>query len=109
MEKTDEEMVSKHSVNHIIGSEQTRLNYTHYKILKGMCQMPLKQKKKRRDSSTILLLKHCVVRKLPANKQHFQINPHYYGQYISPGLYFLDLEVTNNYNPTFLSEGPIES
>lgn len=39
----------------------------------------------------------------------FKINPHYCGQYVSPDLYFLVLEVTNNYNPTSLSEGPIES
>ncbi len=51
----------------------------------------------------------CADTKLSANKQHFQINPHYCGQYVSPTLYFLVLEVTNNYNPTSLSKGPIES
>lgn len=67
-------------------------------------QMPLKD-----EEEIFLLLKLCVDTELSANKQHFQINPHYCGQYVSPDLYFLVLEVTNNYNPTVLSEGPIES
>lgn len=61
------------------------------------------------EKSILLLLKPCADTKLSANKQHFQINPHYCGQYVSPDLYFLVLEVTNNYNPTSLSEGAIES
>lgn len=43
------------------------------------------------------------------NVEHFQIDPHYYEQYVSLDLYFLALEVTNNYNPTSSSEGPIET
>lgn len=67
-----------------------------------------RKRRKKKKSNHFLLFKHCADLELPANKQ-FPINPNYCGQYVSPDLYFLFLEVANNYNPTSLSEGPIES